>query len=339
MVERIITNRLGYKEYYWQIVYEWEDVLSKELGVPLSYNFFSIKIVRRILGHLPFPSIIRQVPATRKLSLAFVMRPGVGDYNIYCKKNIIPVIIDFWSRSEDEIKAFAERYSKNPAVIVTSREVYEFLKVKLPGMRIHHWALSLPDKYFNLPMLPKKYDCACVGRPSFKLSEWMQEYAKEHPDFIYVYNNRVVGGKRISYVASNGEDLNELFNTRWGYFNVLRKTKVGLYSTPSMDGDKVKSNGIDSNGFNQVTPRLLEYLAAGCSVLARYEKNPDTDWFNLDSVAYNVATYDDFSRLMDRCRGESSGSKRNHDYVRRHLTSVRAEELKRIVDLICSNLK
>lgn len=332
MVECIITNRRGLKQYYWHIVYEWENVLSAHLRAPLITNPLSLRYVRGL-----WRRIFRKVsnlPITRKSALAFVMRPNFWDENIAGKHNIIPVIIDFWLRTDAEIDAFERRYLGNPAVLITSREVFDFLKTRVKHIKIYHWALSLPDIYYNVPVLPKKYDCACVGRLSTKLKEWMLRYASENPGFVYLFNDRRVGSDRIHYVSSDGEDLNKQFESRAGYFDILRQTKVGLYSTPSMDNDKIKSNGIDSNAYNQVTPRLLEYLAAGCRVIARYPKNPDTEWYQLDDVATNVDSYEQFKLALDKCLSDNGDSANCSSYLKRHLTSARAMELKQIMECI-----
>ena len=73
------------------------------------------------------------------------------DDNIVGRKNIIPAIIDFWLQSDAEIKAFEKRYRNHPAVLISSKEVFDFLKLKQVDVNLFHWPLSLPDMYVFKP--------------------------------------------------------------------------------------------------------------------------------------------------------------------------------------------
>ena len=178
-IERVLTNRRRFREYVWQIVYEWEDCLSEQLSAPFLYNILANRWFR-----FPWIKITgsgASMPTTKKMSFAFVMRPWSFDDNIAGKKNIIPAIIDFWLRKDSDIKAFEERYRKNPIVLISSKQVYDFLKRKQVDVNLLHWPLSLPDKYTFQPH-EKKYDCVLAGRPSAVLKEWMIRYSENHPD-------------------------------------------------------------------------------------------------------------------------------------------------------------
>ena len=323
-IERVLTNRRRFREYVWQIVYEWEDCLSEQLSAPFLYNILANRWFR-----FPWIKITgsgASMPTTKKMSFAFVMRPWSFDDNIAGKKNIIPAIIDFWLRKDSDIKAFEERYRKNPIVLISSKQVYDFLKRKQVDVNLLHWPLSLPDKYTFQPH-EKKYDCVLAGRPSAVLKEWMIRYSENHPDFTYVYNDRVAGRDMLNYVTSKGEVIGNSFSSRQEFFELLRASRVGLYSTPSVDKDKQTFNGLDSNGFDQVTPRLFEYIAAGCHVLARYSINADTDYFNLRSIVPHVETYDEFAARMDYARTNPVNSRAYTEWLSHHYTSARVKML------------
>ena len=328
-IERIITNRRGCKAYYWQIVYEWEDSLSQCLNVRLFHNCLANRWLR--CPWRWFVGTMDKMPITKKNALAFVLFPFFLDDNISNKKNIIPVIIDFWKRSDADVAAFEERYRANPAVLITSRQVYDFLKEKRVSLNLFHWPLSLPDKYQFQPH-DKKYDCVLVGRPSIVLRDWMLRYSNAHADFVYVYNDRDSKRGMLNYVTSKGNVIGSRFNSRQSYFELLRSSKVGLYSTPSIDGDKKLFNNNDSNGYDQVTPRLFEYIAAGCHVMARYPENSDTAYFGLNAIAPHIATYEEFEARMDYARANPVDSQSYADWLSRHYTSVRARMLEKIME-------
>lgn len=101
---------------------------------------------------------------------------------------------------------------------------------------------------------------------------------------------------------------------------------IGLYSTPGMDGCK-----IEANGYNQVTPRFLEYISCGCHVLARYPDNEDTDWYDLQTMAKRINSYEEFEIAVDEARKNPVDMKLYSDYLAKHYTSVRARELEALL--------
>ena len=328
-IERILTNRRCFHEYYWQIVYEWEDCLSEQLKAPLLHNLVANRWINYPLAKLVGSAAA--IPTTKKPALAFVMKPFYFEDNVAGRKNIIPIIIDFWLQDDVDIKKFETRYHNNPAVLISSKQVFDFLKSKQVGVNLFHWPLSLPDKYSFQPH-EKKFDCVLVGRPSVVLKDWMVRYSNSHPDFTYVYNDRVAGLNMLNYVTSKGEVLGNGFSSRESFFELLQLSRVGLYSTPSIDKDKQAFNGLDSKGFDQVTPRLFEYIAAGCHVLARYSDNADTEYFNLRSLVPHIATYEEFESRMDYARIHPVNLQAYNRWLSRNYTSARVGMLEAILD-------
>jgi len=327
-IERILTNRRYFHDFWWQIVYEWEDCLSDQLKAPLLHNL----VANRWINY-PWAKLVGSaaaIPTTRKPAFAFVVKPFLFEDNVAGKENIIPAIIDWWLQSDADIKKFEERYHNNPAVLITNKQAFDFLKSKQVDVNLLHWPLSLPDKYSFQPH-EKKYDCVLVGRPSVVLKDWMLQYSKTHPDFTYVYNDRVARRKMLNYVTSKGEVIGDGFSSRSSFFELLRAARVGLYSTPSIDKDKQTFNGLDSNGFDQVTPRIFEYIAAGCHVLARYPENADTEYFQLRSIAPHIATYDEFESRMDFARANPVDSKAYVEWLSHHYTSTRIRMLESMI--------
>ena len=106
-------------------------------------------------------------------------------------------------------------------------------------------------------------------------------------------------------------------------------TRIALYSTPSMDGSRP-----DANGFNQVTPKFLEYISSQCHVLLRYKRNPDTDFYELSKFGKNIESYEDFEKAMEEARNRDVNTKEYFNYLDKHITSntigTLLEYLKRI---------
>ena len=103
---------------------------------------------------------------------------------------------------------------------------------------------------------------------------------------------------------------------------MMRKSRVGLYATPGMDGGREHTNG-----FNPVTPRFLEYIASGCHVLARYPKNSDTDYYELDKMSTRVESFGEFEKAMDDLRNKEVNIPHYSRYLANHYTSVRVQTL------------
>lgn len=75
----------------WDLVYEWEDVLAKELKGSFVYEskYLDNKYVKRI------PDIYRILVTKGSTTIAFDMTPSLQD-NLRNTKDVIPCIIDFY---------------------------------------------------------------------------------------------------------------------------------------------------------------------------------------------------------------------------------------------------
>ena len=321
----ILTERENIHEPWYDIVYEWEDVFKDVLGLKMVNNLdwgFRKSIYFRILR--VFGKLWRFRPT---FSFQMQARQWEGKN----RANLYPCVIDFFFRNDDELDGFYRDFSRNPVVFISSKEAYEYLVSKKCPLNIHHLALSLPDKYAirDDTFFAKEYDCAIVGRPSKMLVEFLEKYANENEDFIYI--KRIVskgedGKDRIEYVTNKSNKV--IFNgTREDYFKLLRFSKSALYSTPGIDGDRS-----DANSFNQVTPRFLEMIACGCHVIARFPDNADTDYYELPKMALRCDNYEKFRDLMNFARTTAVDMKSRSQYLQKHYSSVRAVELAKIME-------
>lgn len=189
------------------------------------------KVYRRL------PSLLRP-RATSQPSFQFELV-----LDLYCRpynrRNIVPCIVDFFLKKR--LRDFINNYSRNPAVLVSSLEAYDF--IQKTGLAKHvntrHLALSLPDAYRLHPsaVFEKKYDLVLCGRQNPVLRGFLEQYLQTHPDFHYVYW-KDENGKRVLY-TSTGECLylwrNGVFgsNAGRGKGNAPRPTPLPAATQPA----------------------------------------------------------------------------------------------------------
>lgn len=313
---RILTNRHVATWPSYQIVWEWEDVLSQILGVNLIYD--SKILLNKWIQYLNLFQGMRIPKGNIFLFEVSVSRDDKD--RRYNQANILPCVVDYFFKDE-ELNLFEKKFCNNPLVYISSKEVYDRLHNLGCGIPICHLPLTLPDKYELKPntIFDKKYDLIMMGRQNPVLSEYLNDYILSHPDFVYVYEKLDVG--KFHYYTSTGEYVGYI-ETRDKYMSLLRQSKVAMYSTPGIDGGEVRTNG-----FNQVTPKFLEYLASGCNVICRWKDNPDTDFYQLKTFGPNIDSYKTFERQMDEARRRPVDMSRYVDYLKPHYTSSIADIL------------
>ena len=331
-ISNIYTDRYNpnHGEVYRHVVYEWEDQISAMLRLPItnpqaSRRFYENIIARNLLKIPIFFSVVQacdSLLASEFKSLYFTLAPQPRG-SLFTRSNVIPIIIDF-GRTVD-LKWFYRTYSNCPLVLVSSLEVFNFLKHNACPLNLHHFPLSLHDKYKVTPdsNFDKKYDILISGRPNPVLIEFMRRYVQEHQNIEYLYQSWHEG---VSSYISNKTGVLGAFNDRAAYMNLLRAARVCFYSTPGIDGGEKRTGG-----FNQVTPRLFEFLSAGCHVVARYPDNDDTDFFQLKEICPSIDSYDAFSARLEAALESPPPIDRNSEYLKKHYTSNRVALLNQIM--------
>lgn len=315
-ISQVLTNRSISNGKDYGIVNEWEDIFSEMLNVPLYYDNWKRRD-KTIFWKIPWLASFFQ---TNLPTFAYVMLPIASPYGNN-KKNIIPCMIDFFCRDKNELQQFYKRYDKNPVVLISSREAYDYLvSVKCP-LNIRHLALSISDKYCidDKTTFEKRYDVVMLGRQNKVLQEFLNEYSERHKELTYVYGKKE--GRNFRYYDQDGLDLGTM-SSRDDYMNLMKMSRIGMYATPAMDGGRT-----DTNGFDQVTPRFLEYIVSGCHVLSRYHKNSDTEFYELDKMSTRIDTYEQFEKAMDEMRYKEVDVARYAKYLANHYTSVRVHTL------------
>ena len=297
----------------WQIVYEWEDIISKNAHIPIKYQTRFLRILHSIFNKLKLFSIAN-LSFGNNIFIHFcsITTPLPSTY---WNKNVIPVLIDFWLQDKD-IETFCKNIRKIPLLLVTSREVYNKLKDKCL-VPIEHWPLSLPDQYSikKTTNYEKEYDFSFIGRPDPFFIRMIDEYCKRHPGFIYIQNH---GDKGERYYCDNNGKFIARDNGRTSYLDMIKKTRITCYTTPGYDEAKK-----GANGYNQVTPRVFEMLCGGCFVIGHYPMSDDVMWYQLDKVVPNVNNYIEFESMLEKMLNTNLNISCVKRFMAHHYTSQR----------------
>ncbi len=331
---KIMENACNSKKYCFDIVYDWEDIFAEKLG---------INIITRTKGEFKFDEKCRKfyqktrIPLYRLFGLIDRKRENAvimfdvstkKQDGIYNHKKYIPCLVDYFLNDED-YQLFLRAYSRNRLILISSKEVYDYLIRKKCPLNIKHFPLSLPDSFKISDVVEKKYDLVMFARQNPLLVEYIDRYEIEHNDFVLV-RRKYEDGHYIYYLSSTGEIIS-ICDTREEYFKLVVSSKVAVYTTPGIDETRA-----DANGWNQVTPHFLEEIAGMCHIIARYPKNADTEWYEMSKFCNSVSSYEEFAYLMDKYRKEDIDYVKYTKYLEKHYTSQRVELLKRI--LIESNI-
>lgn len=335
-IKNIYTDRYFQNWPSWDLIYEWEDVFEEQSALKLIDSrkasivskFFDrvfLSVARRL--HLPENKLIQIVDrcVSKSKSLYFEIYPN-NSFQFSTSENTIPVIIDFWKTQD--LDAFYKNYQNCKLILISSKEVYSFLKENGCKLNIAHFPLSLSDKYkidLSSPV-NKKYDIILAGRTSPVLISYLKEFEKNNPEVEYLMAKHI---DNQLYFESNKSGLIGNFHQRIDYVNLLRMAKVGFYSTPGIDGGEERTGG-----FNPVTPRLFELAAAGCSIIARYPENEDTHYFNLKTFYPAVNDYSSFEKQLKAALSKDAKEvqKHNKEFLESHYTSNRVLLLKQILN-------
>lgn len=314
----------------WQIVYEWEDILSRDLSLQIRGESALTKKIYAAIARFGLLSLYNTLLPKKKLKLRFLSIDNVKP-NALLNKNCIPVIIDFWLNKKD-FQLFFDNIKYVPLLLVTNREVYDALKLSNCPVPVEHFPLSFPDQYKiqKTSSFDKKYEFCMFGRPNPFFIRLLDKYCINHPDFCYIINNGDINNRQ--YISNNG-DVVAVDTGRQSYIEMIRNTKISCYSTPGIDESKKVSSE-----YNQVTPRVFEMLCNGCQVIGHYPMAADTIWYNLNAVVPNVDDYAEFEKVLNFYRSTPADIKKYSEFMSNHYTSKRSELLKQILKKYSINI-
>lgn len=332
-IKGILTERHFKPFASYQIVSEWENQISTDMDIPIykvkRYYWFFFRNINRIKLSGLFLKLDSFRPV-KNYYLYFSMQ-AYPFLSFPCIKNIIPIIIDFWLQ-KSELENFYKNYINCSLILITSKEVYEFLKENKCPLNIDHYPLSIPDEYVSNDLVnyEKTFDFLFAGRKDPIFWDYIKTYEKEYSniDIEYIYKE-YEDNENYSYISNKRGKLTQNYNTRELYKKLLKSAKITFYTTPGIDPAK-----FGANGFNQVTPRFLELISSGCLVMGRYPNNADVNFYGLDKICPCVNSYEEFKRIVNLFTDSEyvkTHKSMYYPYLIIHSTSSRLAQLKIIL--------
>jgi hypothetical protein len=337
-VNRLLSNRSSEQWPSWHIVHEWEDEISRGLNIPLdTYTFSRGKLEKLFTNRFAY-KLLTPEKLDRILQLLDQLENKPDKYLIYemvvldsfrdnitTKSNAVPIIIDLWL-GKTEIDRFYKTYRNNPLVIISGIAAYQMLLNDGCPLNIYNLPVSIPDKYALKQeiLFEKKYDIIFAGRKNKVLWEYLQALSCKFPEIEYIYQERE---QEHLYYTSNKRGRLGMFLQRHEYIDLLRASRIGIYSTPGVDEGAARTKGSDT-----VTPRYLEYMAAQCFVISRHTDHADSRFFEMEKICPHVETYEDFERqVIQHLNAEHFPFQTYMEVLNKHYTSKRIPLLKDIL--------
>ena len=319
---QIYTKRSRSGQNYAQpIIYEWEDVIARELDIPVIHRPFSYKVINKLGIHTPFTGPLKN-------TFRFVLNGRDYDEPMN-SKHIIPCVIDFFEK-KDQLQEFYSKHSRNKLVLLSSPFDYEYLKENNCPLNIGLFAYSLSDKYTICEkQTEKKYDIVLTGRQDPLLYGFFKEYIKRHPDVSYVKRGQGLDNdvNKTKEYYLNGSICLGPVESREDFMELQAQGRVTLYGVQGYYEGFTK-------GFYHMTPRFLEIIACGCHVLLRYPTDNDgvdARYYEFDKFSPSIETYDEFETAMDKALSTEVDMNMYSSYLRKHYTSARIGELKELL--------
>lgn len=317
-IKQVFTRRSNSGQNYAQpIIYEWEDEIAREMGIPVvSFPSF-YRVTNRFNIHSP-------LFGPDKDSFRFVINGRDYDEPMN-NKHVVPCIIDFFEK-EDQLQEFYRKHSRNKIVLVSSPFDYHYLKEHGCPLEIGLFPYSLSDKYaITGKKTEKKYDIVLTGRQDPLLYSFFKQYVKTHPEVSYVKRGSDLdndASKTKAYFL-NGKDCIGTVETRSEFMELQAQGKVTLYGVQGYQDGFTK-------GFYHMTPHFLEIIACGCHVIARYPSGADgvdANFYDFNRFSPSVETYDEFESRMDSALNTEVDTGMYSSYLEKHYTLSRVREL------------
>lgn len=322
-ITRIISLRGNANKAFYDVCYEWENILSEKMNAAIRcfkpYKFF----YRRAVGKaFPNSYSLKQNLDSTNLSVYFVMYTKASKY--YTKVNGIPIFLDVWS--EEELNILMRKTEGLQLYYVTSLDVLRKIKEKKADAAARYMPLSVSDQYFSSNFIKykeKAIDVIQLGRRNPILHEYMMQYISENPEIEYLY---AIPDGNLKYISTKRGSIGKL-NTREEFIRTLASSRVSLVSSPAIDHSRKDIE--EQFGVDCPTPRFYESAVLGCAMVGRYTMNEEMKKQNIPNVCDNVHTYEEFKESMDRALKMERTElwERYEGFIRNNLTSVRAQQI------------
>lgn len=319
---QIYTKRsIKGQNYAQPIIYEWEDIISKELDINVCQYPKIYRWINKFRIHTTFIGPLNN-------TFRFVINGRDYDEPMN-NKNIIPCIIDFFEKG-NQLQEFYKKHSENKITLLSSPFDYAYLKENNCPLNIGLFAYSLSDKYaISEKKIEKKYDIVLTGRQDPLLYSFFKEYVKKHPDVTYVKRGQELDNdvnKTKDYYLNGKECLGSI-ESREDFMKLQSQGRATLYGVQGyLDGF--------TKGFYHMTPHFLEIIACGCHVLARYPRGKDgvdAQYYEFDKFSPSIETYEEFELVMDKALNTEVDMNVYSAYLKKHYTSTRVSELKELL--------
>jgi len=328
---KILTARKWNNYFPLQVVYEWEDILAKELNIGIDES--SLIEINEITGRKisslgqkiirnsflssqidsSFNFFARKYPQHYFLSFFLYPLP-INNHYIYSNQ-VLPILLDCFSDVIDKVPVY---FKKSKILFLTNLEVFEYLKHSEIGHKIVYLPLSISDKYYTGQMPTKDIDVLQMGRQNPVLHEWMLALVKKFPAIEYVYS--VMKDNVHTYFSTTKGWIGPAEN-RQEFMKLLSRAKVSLLSSPGVDGGQVRTGGL-----NPVTPRFFESAVSYCYMAGRYAtEGADFKYCKVADVCPHFDDYETFERTIPEMVNTPFRQKdRYNKFIDLHLTSKRA---------------
>ena len=283
-----IDSIRGFEKYpSYLILYEFEDDFSAANNIPIHL----ISKFKYIFGRLIYKSV-SNFYSKRIKNTGFVFSVMMTpDYHrlYFNKTNVIPYIIDYWKRYDE---LFEKHFVHFPVVYISGLEVYEYLKSKRTKVNIKHLPLSISDRHLSTfnQEITKDIDIINIGRKNKITDDYIQQYLIKYPTTNYVHRE-MENGENIYYSSLHGK-IGKL-ETRNDLLQTLSRSKIAIVTSPGLDGGEQRTEG-----FNPVTPRVLEAAIGKCYLIGRYSTNNEFYRFGLDKLVNMPDSFDEFEAMV-----------------------------------------
>ena len=335
MIGEVLSRVELTDEFFRDVCYEWEAVLSEYFNVPIRKVYgsdkpvklsvrqaaqkilLSLPALKRLLWNTRRPILTQDI--SRPLTIFFAMNHN--ELSVGVGSNCIPILLDAFN--DWQIGEAIRRMGKLKLSYVTARDVYNYIKAKSPSSNVHYMPLSISDKYYseNFTAYRNKYIDVCMpGRGNPVLHTYMLRYAEEHNNIKYVYKS----GNQV-YVSPDGS-VSLRADDRAGYMNMIASSRVSLLGCSGIDNARE-----DTNGICFVSPRFYESAIMGCALLGRYPDNEEFTDLKMRRYCPNITSYEQFCHELERALAQTPEQlyAQNRDFILNSLTSKRAEQIQR----------
>ncbi|QOX80332.1 glycosyltransferase [Trichlorobacter lovleyi] len=309
-IRSIISTRYHSNWPTWQMVHEWEDILSTILAVPL-----------RPIGKtcmLPNPHCLQGNYDLLFLQLASELR--------YYSNNpqLIPVVMDLWRDDFDDFITYAPSF---PLVFVCNLQSFKDLATRLNNL--HYMPFTLADQYFDRPLPEKDIDIIHYGRRNPLLEQFMERLLVDHPELQYITTEALNDEKKVLIYSNQQGCLGES-DSRTTFMALLDRSRISLVSTVSMDGSRNTGN------IDPVSPRFLESMSAGCYLAGRIPDNDEFEDTGIKKVCYHVTDYESFKETILNLLAKPANNRPNYRRILQpRLTSSLALLILKTLGTLC----